>query len=183
MSDSYDFEPSSAQSPRSSRPQRSGLATTVPEDNVASDAQAPDLQHESHEHPLSNSAATLPQDPGSGRSEPQPQHADLPGPRNRSQTVQYDDRRHPLNSPVSPVNPNRLRRSGTDVYHALSEQGRRTSALSASGFSVNQRPKRSDTVKTYHQPTQPNWEPGAEPGIDTSEGAHNGKLHEVHEVP
>ncbi|TKA59741.1 hypothetical protein B0A49_10891 [Cryomyces minteri] len=32
----------------------------------------------------------------------------------------------------------------------------------------HRRPQRSNTVKTYHQPTRPNWQPGAEPGIDTN---------------
>ena len=29
-------------------------------------------------------------------------------------------------------------------------------------------PKRSNTITTYHEPVHPNWQPGAEPGIDTS---------------
>lgn len=45
---------------------------------------------------------------------------------------------------------------------------RRPSAASTSADSVKKRPQRSNTVRTYHPPSRPNWEPGAEPGIDTT---------------
>ena len=34
---------------------------------------------------------------------------------------------------------------------------------------------RSNTVKTYHPPSRPNWEPGAEPGIDTTKNHDDGE--------
>lgn len=102
--------------------------------------------------------------------------------RHRSQTIQFNDRSPPLTSPISPQDSGRLRHAGTDIFPSLNQQGRRGSALSASGASVYGRPKRSDTVRTYHQPTEVNWEPGAEPGIDTSEEADDGRMHHVHEV-
>lgn len=102
--------------------------------------------------------------------------------RHRSQTIQFSERSHPLTSPISPVDSGRLRHAGTDIFPSLSQQGRRGSALSASGASIYGRPKRTDTVRTYHQPTEVNWEPGAEPGIDTADEADDGRLHHVHEV-
>ncbi|KAG9899277.1 hypothetical protein KCV02_g16397, partial [Aureobasidium melanogenum] len=46
------------------------------------------------------------------------------------------------------------------------------SVASGTSFASNEttrqrRLSRSNTVKTYHEPTRPNWQPGAEPGIDT----------------
>ncbi|KAG9565933.1 hypothetical protein KCU71_g7158, partial [Aureobasidium melanogenum] len=52
--------------------------------------------------------------------------------------------------------------------------GRQRFGSVASGTSIasnettrQRRLSRSNTVKTYHEPTRPNWQPGAEPGIDT----------------
>lgn len=55
---------------------------------------------------------------------------------------------------------------------------RRSSGGSIPGFA--RRPTRSNTVKTYQAPTRLNWQPGAEPGVDTTKdtlGAH--ALHDV----
>ena len=104
-----------------------------------------------------------------------------PSLRHRSQTVQFTERSNPLTSPISPTSSG-LRHAGTDIFPTISQQGRRGSTMSASGASVYGRPKRSDTVRTYHRPTEVNWEPGAEPGIDTSEEADDGSLHHVHQV-
>ncbi|KAG9946987.1 hypothetical protein KCU85_g6099, partial [Aureobasidium melanogenum] len=51
-------------------------------------------------------------------------------------------------------------------------QQRFGSVASGASFESNEttrhrRLSRSNTVKTYHEPTRPNWQPGAEPGIDT----------------
>lgn len=42
-----------------------------------------------------------------------------------------------------------------------------TSYFSNDNTSRQRRLSRSNTVKTYHEPSRPNWQPGAEPGIDT----------------
>ena len=50
--------------------------------------------------------------------------------------------------------------------HSFGEPRRRGTSL-VSNVTRNP-PKRSSTVKTYRKPDRPNWQPGAEPGIDTS---------------
>lgn len=42
-----------------------------------------------------------------------------------------------------------------------------TSYFSTDNTNRQRRLSRSNTVKTYHEPSRPNWQPGAEPGIDT----------------
>ncbi|KAL9090357.1 MAG: hypothetical protein Q9165_005391 [Trypethelium subeluteriae] len=44
---------------------------------------------------------------------------------------------------------------------------------------LNGRPNRSNTVRTYHAPTRPNWQPGAEPGLSTVDD-RDGALAELH---
>ncbi|KAI9711802.1 MAG: hypothetical protein M1820_001947 [Bogoriella megaspora] len=53
---------------------------------------------------------------------------------------------------------------------------------SSSRFSrdfLHHRPTRSNTVRTYHPPTRPNWQPGAEPGVSTLDGEDE-KLGSIH---
>ena len=65
----------------------------------------------------------------------------------------------PIASPDSPVN----RRGSTVSHQTTSDAGARF-----------RRPSRSNTVTTYHQAerNEPNWQPGAEPGLDTSAEDH-----------
>lgn len=41
----------------------------------------------------------------------------------------------------------------------------------------HRRMSRSNTVRAYHTPERPNWQPGAEPGIDTTQDAQNLEPH------
>lgn len=91
-----------------------------------------------------------------------------PSLRNRSFTTRESD-------PSATGHP-ALRRVRTD-----GSEKRRNSGASATGASIKGRIKRSDTIKTYRKPTGPNWQPGAEPGIDTTDGAADDDLH-PHEV-
>lgn len=196
MSASHDFEPSSAsnqeypsdftgpQAATSTLSSHDGPTQTTTGAFASSQADARN-PHENNEPPgyVEDQRG---QRPLNGSQEPilaHPNQVNQPNIRHRSQTVQFSSvPAGQAAAPLSPVDSNRLRRTGTDIFHSMSPSQRRGSTLSASGASVFGRPKRSDTVRTYYKPSQPNWEPGAEPGIDTSEEADDGKLEDFHEV-
>lgn len=59
-------------------------------------------------------------------------------------------------------------------------QSRRPSSVTTTGGTLRRRITKSETIRAYHVPTGSNWEPGAEPGIDTTkEGQEEHMLHEV----
>lgn len=70
-------------------------------------------------------------------------------------------------SPTSQDNPT-LDRRGSVLSHmsSISSQGMR-----------HRKPSRANTVKTYHVPEHPNWQPGAEPGIDTAQSPEKVSPH------
>jgi len=83
----------------------------------------------------------------------------------------------------------RQSRSQTNAYapdHTASNglqsapQSRRPSSVNTAGGTLKRRITRSKTIRAYHVPTGSNWEPGAEPGIDTSKDS--GETHGLHEV-
>jgi len=90
-----------------------------------------------------------------------------------------DEMKHPSTghngrSSSLPDNPYFRRASGGSIPGFA----RRSSGGSIPGFA--RRPTRSNTVRTYQAPTRSNWQPGAEPGVDTAKdplGAH--ALHDV----
>jgi hypothetical protein len=65
--------------------------------------------------------------------------------------------------PLSPIVSPADRRGSTISHQSASDAGARF-----------RRPSRSNTVTTYHQAerNEPNWQPGAEPGLDTSAEDH-----------
>lgn len=67
--------------------------------------------------------------------------------------------RNSVTSPRSPEVPAGRQRLGSVASG--------TSYFSYDNASRQRRLSRSNTVKTYHEPSRPNWQPGAEPGIDT----------------
>ncbi|THZ87173.1 hypothetical protein D6C84_01903 [Aureobasidium pullulans] len=66
------------------------------------------------------------------------------------------------NSIVSPRSPENA--TGRPRFGSVTSG---TSYFSNDNTSRQRRLSRSNTVKTYHEPSRPNWQPGAEPGIDT----------------
>lgn len=121
-----------------------------------------------------NAHGTLPRTTDSVTASPNP--PSYPSIRTRSNTARPNN--PTLMSPIA-NQPSRLRRAQTSF---ISGRERRDSEASSTGASFFHRPKRSATVRTYHQPTGTHWEPGAEPGIDTSADADDGLLHRLHEV-
>ena len=81
----------------------------------------------------------------------------------------------PLRSQTTPSEHN------IDIEAASPASERHTTSVSPrfSFDDVHRRPTRSNTVKTYHPPTQPNWQPGAEPGLSTVADG-DGALAELH---
>jgi len=57
---------------------------------------------------------------------------------------------------------------------------RRPSSINTIGGTLKRKITKSETIRAYNVPTGTNWEPGAEPGIDTrkDQGEHHG-LHQV----
>lgn len=196
MSDSHDFQPSSipvSDNPsRPSRPVLSSLSSPPPygpgrnastgslSESGRRATTVEDFEEEQESHNALEGRE--PRDNSNGSQLPRSDRTEIPHIRHRSQTVQFEERVPDIRSPISPVDSNQLRRTGTDIFPTLSQTGRQASTLSSSGSFAYKRPKRSDTVRTYHQPSHPNWEPGAEPGIDTSNEADDVKLDQVHDV-
>jgi len=60
-------------------------------------------------------------------------------------------------------------------------QPRRPSSLHTAGGTLKRRITKRETIRAYHVPTESNWEPGAEPGIDTKKD-DQGKHHGLHQV-
>lgn len=194
MSSNHDFATGPASSTSSAdtpaRPPRPHISTVNSPDPAVSDSRRADrLENVQEGEVLEQPTAPVAQPPQDSPPAAQPDDStstashshrfNHPSLRHRSQTVQFGDPQ--VTSPISPTS-SRLRHAGTDIFPTLSQQGRQGSGASATGASVYGRPKRSDTVRTYHRPTEVNWEPGAEPGIDTSEEADDGRLHHVHQV-
>lgn len=77
-------------------------------------------------------------------------------------------KKHPhleLQDPAKPVQP-----IDPDVSSPTSFSNKRTATgLSATSVNTVKRRGRSNTALTYHNETRPGWEPGQEPGFDTSE--------------
>lgn len=73
-------------------------------------------------------------------------------------------------APFPSLETHNLSRHVTGLNSAVSPSTvhRKPSVASTSTESFKRRPQRSNTVRTYHAPSRPNWEPGAEPGIDTT---------------
>jgi hypothetical protein len=81
---------------------------------------------------------------------------------------------------------NRTQNAGRQSLHPAPTGGlsgaqpRRPSSIHTVGGTLKRRITKSETIRAYHVPTGSNWEPGAEPGIDTKKdkGEHHG-LHQV----
>lgn len=94
------------------------------------------------------------------------------GGRGRSQTA------GPPQIHLQDVESQRGRRHSSQMATAAQPNGGTDPHFSPSRLSVDstlrRRPTRSNTVRTYHSPSRPNWqEPGAEPGIDTGKEAES----------
>ena len=62
--------------------------------------------------------------------------------------------------------------AGHGGQSSLSPASERGTAFTSSRFSmdaIRRKPTRSNTVQTYHPPTRPQWQPGAEPGFSTAD--------------
>ncbi|KAB8360561.1 hypothetical protein FH972_024301 [Carpinus fangiana] len=121
-------------------------------------------------------AATSPLDETPHESSGAPVHP------SRSQTgLELPQSRHG-GARFSPSPVDYRRASPFPPYPSPSGRPRRSSAGSGTG-SLRQRVNRSNTVRTYKPVNRPNWEPGAEPGIDTTkeEPAHGFSSSQIYQ--